>query len=209
MQRVQEQKRQGSTCGFVVDWQLPDFAALISPNVGAGQRDQAALRVLLVEADAAARERIGKWLSQDGYDVIECPGPSAPDYTCLGSRGMDCPLAKAAAVVVLDLSLSSDAVMAGTPGWRLVDYYIGRGLPVVAISGAEQMGRFFLDDRVISLDRPADRDSVIAAVKYLAGKRGSVAEIGMLGLTPRSTPVPATVRGRQAIRANSKGTIRP
>lgn len=208
MQRMEEQEREGSTCGFIVEWQLPEVPQSMSPFIGPRPRDQA-LRVLLVDADPAARERIGKWLSQEGYDVIECPGPSAPDYTCLGSRGMDCPLAKAAAVVVLDLNLASDAVVAGTPSWRLVDYYIGRGHPVVAISGPQQMGRFFFDDRVISLDKPIDRDSVIAAVKNLAAKRGSVAEIGMLRLTPRSTPSPAAARDRQAVRSNSKGTIRP
>lgn len=38
--------------------------------------------VLVVEADPAERERFGSWLEGSGFDVLACPGPTEPDYTC-------------------------------------------------------------------------------------------------------------------------------
>jgi hypothetical protein len=43
--------------------------------------------VLLVERDSEERDLIGGWLENAGYDVLACPGPSAPDYTCIGGDG--------------------------------------------------------------------------------------------------------------------------
>lgn len=144
--------------GFFVEWQIDEF----SPAESSPPR-----KVLLIAAEPATRERLGGWLASEGHDVIECPGPTAPEYTCIGSRGGDCRLAKAADVVVLDLNLDSDAAMTGTPSWQLVDYYVERGHPVIAISGLDQMGRFFLDDRVITLDRPVDREGLLRSVNIL------------------------------------------
>lgn len=172
------------TQGFIVDWEMDPFPDPKSSFIAPDPRAQG-IKVLLVAADAAGMERIGAWLSEEGHEVIECPGPGSPDYTCLGGKGKDCPLAKAADVVVLDLNLASDAVLAGTPSWRLLDYYIQRGHPVVAISGPDQMGRFFLDDNVVSLDRPVDREAVLSAVDQLSGKRSTVTDIGTFRLTPR------------------------
>src|SRR5512141_3123813 len=70
--------------------------------------------VLVVEADAAERERYGSWLEGSGFDVLMCPGPTEPDYTCVGARDGVCPLAEEASVVVLDMSTESEAVMMGT-----------------------------------------------------------------------------------------------
>ena len=164
--------------GFFVEWQMDEFShRKTSPPHG----------VLLVVADPSARERLGGWLISGGHDVIECPGPTAPEYTCIGSRGGDCPLAKAADVVVLDLHLDSDAAMSGTPSWQLVDYYVGRGHPLIAIRGLDQMGRFFLDDRVKSLERPVERSDLLKAVEDMTQRRSSVPEIGALRWTPRAT----------------------
>lgn len=151
-----------------------------------GGRDESqGVRVLVVAADSRSRERLGDWLTEDGHEVIECPGPCAPDYTCLGGRGEPCPLAKAADVVVLDMLLASDSVIAGTPSWRLLDYYLERGHPVVAISGPDEASRFYPDERVISLSRPADRNELLGAVDFLGERRHSVVDIGALRLTPR------------------------
>jgi hypothetical protein len=48
--------------------------------------------VLLVEQDPEERDLIGGWLENDGYDVLACPGPSAPDYACIGEEARHCPL---------------------------------------------------------------------------------------------------------------------
>ena len=39
---------------------------------------------LVVEADRAERERFGTWLERSGFEVLMCPGPTEPDYTCVG-----------------------------------------------------------------------------------------------------------------------------
>lgn len=184
METALDRDATASAKGFVVEWQMKEFSDPKSNFLSPIPRDQG-VRVLLVAADAAGRDRLGGWLTEEGHDVIQCPGPGAPDYTCLGGRGQDCPLAIAADVVILDLNLASDAVLAGTPSWRLLDYYLARGHPVVAIAGPEQMGRFFLDDRVVTLDRPVDRDAVIEALDAASTRRSSSAEIGTFRLTPR------------------------
>ncbi|MCA1840002.1 MAG: hypothetical protein ABR507_02630 [Actinomycetota bacterium] len=170
--------------GFVVDWQLGTPVARLN-TASSISRDHG-VKVLLVTADADGRQHIGGWLSEEGHEVMECPGPSAPDYTCLGGRGKDCPLANAADVVVVDLNLASDAMLAGTPSWRLVDYYLGLGHPVVTIAGPNQMGRFFLDDRVVKLDRPVERGTLLAAIDYVSRQHSKVDQIGTLRLTPRN-----------------------
>src|SRR5712691_7819822 len=70
--------------------------------------------VLLVERSRDVRDRIGGWLEEAGYDVLNCPGPTAPDYRCVAGRGGSCPFVHGADAVVLDLLLDSDAVLEGT-----------------------------------------------------------------------------------------------
>jgi hypothetical protein len=76
--------------------------------------------VLLVEADAEERIRFGTWLEEAGFDLLTCPGPVEPDYTCIGGRTGACPLAAEASIVVLDMSLDSEVVM-GTAAEDLLD----------------------------------------------------------------------------------------
>src|SRR5688572_18268372 len=90
--------------------------------------------VLLVEADADERDRFGSWLEEEGFDVITCTGPTEPDYTCVGARAGACPLAKAASVVVLDMSTRSEGVMQGTAAEELLGLYLLGGAKVVALS---------------------------------------------------------------------------
>ena len=124
--------------------------------------------VLVVEFDEKERRRIGSWLAQAGFQALMCPGPRAPDYTCLGGRGMPCPLARDADIVVLDLRLASDEMMTGTAGWEILVYYVSNGKKVVALSGDEDSVHPFADDRVTVIKRPPDRDAVVAAVRALA-----------------------------------------
>jgi pimeloyl-ACP methyl ester carboxylesterase len=42
--------------------------------------------VLLVEADADERGLFGTWLEEEGFGLLTCPGPTEPDYTCIGAR---------------------------------------------------------------------------------------------------------------------------
>ncbi|SRR6266540_535901 len=120
--------------------------------------------VLVVDQDPQPRERMAGWLMQAGYQVLTCPGPVAPSYTCVGGRGGQCPLALAAEVVVLDLELASDTMLAGTPALSLLCYYLGLGKGVVALGRPGDSVRPFEQERVVLLGRPAERRALLRAV---------------------------------------------
>jgi len=123
----------------------------------------------VVESDDEERSRISAWLEDEGVtDVMFCPGPRAPDYTCIGGRGGDCPLPDAADVVVVDLRLLSDEMLTGTPGWQLMLYYLERGKKVIAISGQEDSVRPRSDDQVRVIGRPIERRALLDAVRFFA-----------------------------------------
>ncbi len=89
--------------------------------------------VLLVEADPSERERLGSLLEQAGLTALLCPGGTEPDYTCVGAREGMCPLVGAVDVVVLDMSLDSEAMMMGTTAEELLDLYLSSSRPVVVL----------------------------------------------------------------------------
>src|SRR5437867_11679073 len=93
--------------------------------------------VLLVEADLAERELFSSWLEASGFTVLACPGPTEPDYTCVGDRTGACPLADAVDVVVLDMSLDSEALMTGTAAEELLGLYLMSSRPVVTLGSRD------------------------------------------------------------------------
>lgn len=116
--------------------------------------------VLLVENDPDLRDRIGGWLEDAAFDVVACPGPSWPDYSCVAVRGTACPLAQAADIVILDLWLASDSVLIGTSSTQLLSYYVGSGKPVIGISSRQDHSRLlkrFVDQELVLLDWPPER----------------------------------------------------
>ena len=125
--------------------------------------------VLLVESDEGERDRLGKALEQAGYQVIACPGPTAPAYTCIGGREGYCPLLERADVVVLDPWLAGDELGVGTSPDELFALYTGSGRTVVAIDAVR------LDPvprgGMIRLDRHPEARAVVAAVR-VAGEVG-------------------------------------
>lgn len=120
--------------------------------------------VLVVEADPQERELFASWLEASGFTVLACPGPSEPDYTCVGDRKGTCPLAEAADVVVLDMSLESEALMRGTAAEDLLGLYLVTGRPVVTLGsrdGDEVPGE------LIRLRRHPTRETLLEAVREL------------------------------------------
>lgn len=120
--------------------------------------------VLLVEADPAERERIGSILERWGYLVSVCPGPTGPDYTCVGSREGRCGLTSAGAVIVLDMSLDSEAVVSGTAAEELLALYLFGGHRIVVLGshpGADIPGQ------LIRLSRHPEASALIAAIRSL------------------------------------------
>lgn len=121
--------------------------------------------VLLVEADADERDRLGSWLEEEGFDVITCTGPTEPDYTCVGARAGACPLVEAASVVVLDMSTRSEGVMQGTAAEELLGLYLFAGARVVALAshpGEEIRGS------LIRMRRHPGREDLVGAVRSLS-----------------------------------------
>jgi CheY-like chemotaxis protein len=124
--------------------------------------------VLVVEADADERERIGDVLEHGGYDVVLCSGPTGPDYVCIGEREGRCPLVSGSDIVVLDLWLQSDTLMMGTPSDELLQLYLSAERPVITLGGAERLRAGFEDEPVANLARHPEPGALLGAVKALA-----------------------------------------
>ena len=120
--------------------------------------------VLLVEADEAERERYAGALESAGFEVVTCPGPTEPDYTCVGAREGACPLVAEAAVVVLDMSLDSEALLTGTPAEEILGLYLTSGIPVVVLGSR---GGPALEGQLIRLQRHVEADHVVTSVRSL------------------------------------------
>jgi hypothetical protein len=127
--------------------------------------------VLLVESDAQERERLAAGLEDAGFDVTLCPGPSGPDYTCVGARTLECPLAKGASVVVLDMWLDGDDLMEGTPAEELLDVYLLAGHRVIVLAPHPHDE---IPGRVVRLPRRPGSLELIAAVDSLSVRRFDV-----------------------------------
>jgi len=124
-----------------------------------------AATVLLVEADESERDRFASWFEDEGFQVTTCPGPSAPDYTCVGAREGACALAAEASVVVLDMSLESEALVRGTAAEELLALYLFAGDKIVAL-GSHPGGE--VPGQLVRLHRHPDRDTLVGAVRRLA-----------------------------------------
>lgn len=122
--------------------------------------------VLLVESDAQERERLATGLEDAGFDVTLCPGPSGPDYTCVGARTLECPLAKGASVVVLDMWLEGEDLLDGTPAEELLNVYLLAGHRVVAL--ASQLHDEEIPGRSVRLRRRPESEELVTAIGSLA-----------------------------------------
>ena len=108
--------------------------------------------VLVVARDSRMRRQIGDWLADEGFEVLECPGPRLA-AGCLGLSGGTCPLADVADAVVLDAS----GMNRDLPG-----YYAGRGKRLVMV-GVPDAGT--VRDGAIDASGPLERGMLVAAVR--------------------------------------------
>lgn len=130
--------------------------------------------VLIVDRDPGTRDRLGAWLEDVGFDVICCPGPTAPEFACIGSREGRCPLAQDADLVVLDLWLESDAAMLGTRATTLLRYYDTWGKPVVVMTDRHDAVMDRVEDLSLpTVDRPPDRRNLIETIRVIANRATS------------------------------------
>lgn len=131
---------------------------------------EATTTVLVVEPQADVRDQIGGLVEAAGFDVLTCPGPTGPDYACMGVRGPGCPLAAYASLVVLDLSLDSELALEGATAVELITYYLGEGKRIVALSrnGAEEVHPF--NEEGISVLRwPGEGRDFVAKLREASG----------------------------------------
>ena len=96
--------------------------------------------------------------------MIGCPGPSAPDYTCVGGRRGYCPLVERADVVVLDPWLAGDEYGVGTTADALVRVYAGSGRAVVLLGSVGWLDPF-IGGPVIGVGDRAAPPEAVAAVR--------------------------------------------
>ncbi len=132
--------------------------------------DRYVRNVLLVESDPAERERLGAALEGNGFEVVLCPGPTAPDYTCVGARVGRCPLATDGCVVVIDMDQDGDAAVSGTSAEELLDFYLQAQHAVVTLSARPIAGA---DARILELRRHPDTDMLLTAVWWAASPKAT------------------------------------
>jgi len=130
---------------------------------------------LVVSEDPGLVEGLTRWLETDGIDVIACPGPRAPQFSCMGLRGIPCPLVGAADIVLLDLHPEPGQLVDRTRRTELISYYRQRGQTVLAIVEAAGLVEFPGGDGVAIVDRLAERGELLGAVRDLLG-------VGILGV---------------------------
>jgi hypothetical protein len=121
--------------------------------------------VLVVEPDPVERERLAAAVEGTGFQVLECSGPAAPDYTCVGARSGRCPLALNDSVVLLDMHLDGNAAVSGMSAEDLLGFYLEGGHRVVTLTSRPTRCD---DDRVLRLRRHPETGVLLASVWWLA-----------------------------------------
>jgi hypothetical protein len=124
--------------------------------------------VLVVESEHEERERLGRALEDGGYEVLFCPGPLEPDYTCIGGRQGYCPLVERADVVVLDPWFAGDEHGLGTSADVLVELYANRGRTVILLGNVGWLDPF-TGGHVVNLGVRPDSSEVLAEVRSAPG----------------------------------------
>lgn len=123
------------------------------------------ISVLLVEADDDDRERFGRWLEDAAFDVVSCPGPRAPGYTCIGGREGACPLTADVDLIVLDTRLDSELAVEGTSASDLLSVYRATGKPILLVAPDGSLGAS--EPGVVRLAWPPDRADLLLAARSL------------------------------------------
>jgi len=137
--------------------------ALSGPGVPGIRRP----RVLLEMPSMPLAATVATVLQEEGYDVAQCCGPAQVPYGCPLTRGMRCPIADDADVIIDGLGLTTpddravwaghDATHADTPQVLV----IAPGAPAIAVR--QRPGR-------ACILGPLTRQAILAAVEHVAGR---------------------------------------
>jgi hypothetical protein len=111
---------------------------------------------LVVAFDSRIGARTTQLLERTGFEVLWCPGPGRPDFTCIGVLTDRCPLAHTADLIVLDLWLEGDVAAQGAGSIDLLEYYRSTETPIIALDHGAERARSFPDQQVTVLAWPPD-----------------------------------------------------
>lgn len=136
--------------------------------------------VLLVEPDEQRRILFGGWLEDAGFDVLTCPGPSAPEYSCVGGRTGACPLVDPASLIVLDLGFASDPTGRSTVGVDVMAYYLMTGKPIITLGKAEGL-LANEPNQLTALRWTPERRDLIATTRALTSRSNQASPQGSEG----------------------------
>lgn len=124
--------------------------------------------ILLVESNGEDRQRLGDWLEDAGYGLLDCPGPQREDLTCLGVRGKRCALVEIADVAILDERVLLEAGSDQQAARRLLHYYLATKKPVLVLTNGTHPDVTFENDRVARVNR-SKRNAVLTTISDLLG----------------------------------------
>ena len=126
--------------------------------------------ILVVEQEHEIRDALGRWLERRGHQVVECPGPQAPSYQCVGAERGHCPLTASVDLILLDMWLAGEAALQGASSLDLLEFYLGSGAPVIAFVHGADPTELFLDERLTVMDWPPDRRELLETVDVLVSE---------------------------------------
>ena len=130
-------------------------------------------------------------LEDSGHDLMICPGPHVPAYSCVYDKAGRCPLPEAADVIVLDADLESDAAGQGTSSHELFTSYRTVGCPVVVLADAGRAADLYAGEAAAVLPRDTAPDRVVDQIEELIGIEPEVIDLrlgelpGVIPLAPR------------------------
>lgn len=125
-------------------------------------------KALVVSESVGLRDSVGGRLEDDGIEVMSCPGPRAPHFSCIGIRGLGCPLQEAAGVVLLDLHPEPGMYLDTTARVSLVEYYHEHAKTVLALVDEPDLATCEIAG-VAVIDRLTDPARLVATVHELLG----------------------------------------
>jgi hypothetical protein len=120
---------------------------------------------LVVSEDEGLRATLAEWLEDDGIDVMVCPGPRRPHYSCIGLRGQPCPLIHGADLVLVDLHPESGQLIDSTSRNELVNHYRQLGRRVVAIVDGDTTLDLPATKGLAVVCRLAERGTLVGTVR--------------------------------------------
>jgi len=129
--------------------------------------------ILLVEQDREISDTLGRWLDRHGYQLLACPGPQPPTYSCIGVDRGSCPLAHGADLVVLDMWLAGESVMVGASSLELLERYLDAVLPVIAFTHGADPTDISRTERLTVIEWPPDQGELLQTTRSLIGTDAS------------------------------------